>query len=149
MNEEFQIVYDQKTMSNSTAIDLKEYQDLYNTTATEYLQKVKKGMAILKESIDPETITELYISFHSLKAQSLMMGYAQTGALSHVLEDVFSSLRKEPNPLSDLFQTLQQSVELLESSLASIKEHHKEQDLSEMMHILQEKWQTFSQQNKH
>ena len=112
-------------------IDYTKFKDLYLQTAQEYVDQLTQGIHSLSENIsDLQKIPSLHIAAHSLKGQSLAIGFPMVGRLSYILEKVFYGVKGNTFTLSpDLVQLMQESVSKIEESLHSIAENDKEVDL--------------------
>ena len=66
--------------------DLSFFKDLYIQTANEYLANLQNGIRQLPSNPkNNELINQIYIDVHSLKSQSIAMGYKNTGVLSRLI----------------------------------------------------------------
>lgn len=76
--------------------DLEQFKALYLSTGKEYIEKLKESVEVLRQ--DPtrqESLDSFHISAHSLKSQSLVMGFVSTGELAHSLERFARSLKEK------------------------------------------------------
>lgn len=112
---------------------LSYYQDLYAKTAYDYLEKIKNGISqLLKNPHNAEIINDIYISTHSLKSQSLAMGYKQTADLSSAIQDIFEQAKENRMDLSEnLLKKVMVCTEKLTANVDNIKTENKELDLAE------------------
>jgi chemotaxis protein histidine kinase CheA len=121
-----------ENLASMTSIDLNEFKALYIKTAQEYLQSLTTNLEELAQNPSSvAAIDAMHLATHSLKSQSLVMGYTTTGELSHQLEVFFRHLHDahEPLPLQKLPE-IQMAIAALQSSLESIISHGSEQDLT-------------------
>ena len=59
-----------------STVDLSKFKTLYNQTALEYVKKLEDTVTLLRtDAANKNAMNEIYIAAHSLKSQSLMMGY--------------------------------------------------------------------------
>lgn len=123
----------------ATKIDLSAYENLYNTTASEYLEKMKESLSHLSQTPhDATAIATLYMSAHSLKSQSMVMGFKNTGALCNVIENMCREIQeKQTVPSVRLLELLQESLQRLENSLKSIEKDNQELPLGETIKKLE------------
>ncbi len=114
------------------AIDLHEYKKLYLQTSQELLKKIQDGVSALKENpTDMNTLSEVHRAAHSLKSQSLVMGYTQIGLAGRILEALFLNIKDgkiEQN--SELTTLVESALTAISTSLAGIREGHGEKNLS-------------------
>lgn len=128
LEERLPMLYDVTVMAMD---DLSKYKKLFDTTAHDYLEALKKSLTELAQNMDhTEAITTAYISTHSLKSQSLAMGYTQTGLLCKALEHNFSQIKDKEKELTPaLLKKIELSTTELENSLTAIQNTNKEIDL--------------------
>jgi len=114
-------------------VDLGQFRNLFIQTSLEYLQKLEDSMKILaKNPSDPVSIETMYISSHSLKSQSLLMGYTSLGNTAFSLEKLFRFAKEHVTPLpSQAITAVQLSLQAMRSTLNGIIKGDKEADLSE------------------
>lgn len=61
-------------------VDIQKYKQLYLQTAEQYLQQYTSGLqAVQQNSADKNAISQMFIAIHSIKSQSLVMGYTEFG----------------------------------------------------------------------
>jgi chemotaxis protein histidine kinase CheA len=115
-----------------TNIDLSHFKELYLTTARQYLTAMKKHIAVLVEDTHNEaSITEVHISAHSLKSQSLVMQHQSIGMLCALIEKIFREAKEKELPLSsEVLIAIQDAILMMESSLNHIEKENSEVDLS-------------------
>lgn len=108
------------------------YKDLYITTAREHIADLKKNLRALEKDIHDQTaIDEVHRQAHSFKSQNLVMGYTQTGNLSHLIEVLFQNVKENKKALTikDL-QAVTEAVSKLGESVESIEKSDRELNLS-------------------
>lgn len=109
------------------SIDLSEYKALYLQTAKEYVDQFRKDLdSFEKDAKNHEIVKRLHLSVHSLKSQSLIMGYTGIGVLAGTLEQVFRQVMDRSLALdsSQLF-LLKQSADTLSQSIEHIARGEK------------------------
>jgi two-component system chemotaxis sensor kinase CheA len=112
--------------------DLSEYSELYIRTAFELLKQLQDDLPVfIRNQLDSSLIEKLHRNAHSLKSQSLVMGFENTGLLCKELEYIFRKVKDEQIVIdSDLSKDIEDSLQKLYDSLESIKTSGKETDLS-------------------
>lgn len=113
--------------------NLSYYKNLYVQTAYGYLEKIKNGISqLFKTPHNKEIVNDTYISIHSLKSQSMAMGYEKTAYLCNVIESIFKEFKEgKKDAESGLLSLIMNSLEKLSTSVNSIKNENVEIDLSE------------------
>ena len=111
---------------------MNSYKDLYLKTAGEHLRIVANSILTLKKtSNDKNSLELLHRGFHSLKSQSLIMGYTSLGELAKTLELFFKQIIETKNIISvEQLNIIEQTIQRMQKSLDQIKEHNKEIDLT-------------------
>jgi two-component system chemotaxis sensor kinase CheA len=112
--------------------DLSEYSELYIRTAFELLKQLQDDLPVfIRNQLYSSLIEKLHRNAHSLKSQSLVMGFENTGLLCKELEYIFRKVKDEQIVIdSDLSKDIEDSLQKLYDSLESIKTSGKETDLS-------------------
>jgi chemotaxis protein histidine kinase CheA len=110
------------------SIDLSSYKDLYIETAKEYIGKLHTAIQRLKKDAnDKDAIDIAHLCSHSLKSQSLMMGYHKTGELAHMLEQCFAGIQQKTIVLNyELLSTVQKACDELLNSVNYIEQSNSE-----------------------
>src|SRR5436190_22354225 len=84
------------------SVDLSQFRALYTQTAYEYIKKLEDSLQLLRqEPSDKESMNDMYISAHSLKSQSLLMGYTSLADTALALEKTFRALKEGIEPASE------------------------------------------------
>ena len=114
-------------------VDLSSYKSLYLQTARENLAVVRNGLLMVRLNPDDrESLKKMHISAHSVKGQSLAMGYEKTAMYCRLIEYVFrDALEKKLALTPEIISCLKDSLTQVESSLDSIEKNGKEIDLLE------------------
>lgn len=112
-------------------INLSDYKQLYLSTSLEYLQDLKTRIKQLTiDQADLNAISEIHRLTHSIKSQSLVMGYLQIASLCSVLENIFYEVKEKRLTISEnLLNLVSKSLNNLEESLMRIDKENKEIDL--------------------
>lgn len=121
-------------------IDLSDYKNLYIQTARKYIGDMNTALVLLgMDATKKEAIESMHISGHSLKSQSQIMTYVQTGALSGTIEMLFKQVREGKQPLTeDIMVKLKETLVKLEASVNSIEKDNKELDLSQSIELMKQ-----------
>jgi two-component system, chemotaxis family, sensor kinase CheA len=81
-----------------------------------------------KDSNDPQAVEAIFRITHTLKANAAAMGYDGIAEVSHLLEDIFSEVKKQPKLLnSHIFNDLFRANDKLGEMIAGIKSEAKVQ----------------------
>lgn len=116
-----------------TAVDLSSYKNLYLQTARKYISDMETALSALQsDKSNKEAIETMYISSHSLKSQSQIMTYVQTGGLSGTIEFLFRDIREGKQQITDETVTrLQDALKKIAASVEAIDRENKESDLAQ------------------
>ena len=80
-------------------MDMQKYLSLFVSEANEHLQAAADEASRLgAQPIPPELLNSLFRHFHSIKGMAASMGFAPIASLSHAVEDLFDTLRKNGAP---------------------------------------------------
>lgn len=111
-------------------IDIKKYKKLYLETSYNLLKKIKEDLHT--DFCNNNSIKkELFRHCHSLKGQSLAMGYTQIGLGGKILESFFSNvLQNDLCPDETQIELISKLLEKIEKSLSAIGDDQNELDLS-------------------
>jgi len=75
-------------------MDISQYKELFISEAQEHLEALNQSMLDLeKDPGNPDVLTEIFRSAHTLKGMSATMGFDQLTELSHEMENVLDGLR--------------------------------------------------------
>ena len=120
-------------------IDISQYRDLYIQTARDLVSAMQKHINhLLTNANDKKTVYELYRAVHSLKSQSLMMGYTQLGLTNRLVEALFKEIHEEKQTLSNAILSLTtEIVSHMKNSLDQIQNKNQEADLRDDIKKLQ------------
>ena len=100
--------------------DLADYKKLYLKSARKHLKILSKNIALfLKNPSNQSVLDQAHLHTHSLKSQSLVMGYPKTGALCRSLETIFYKIKERKKILTNaniksIQISLQQLTELIQ-----------------------------------
>lgn len=103
-------------------IDLSSYKKLYLQTASEYVNNLSEGLVRLSNNWqDKEAFNNIYISAHSLRSQSEVMGYTRVGELAGSIEKITKEIVGGIKSISIGFpQTLTRAVEDLRREIENL-----------------------------
>ena len=75
-------------------MDVSQYKELFINEAQEHLEALNQSMVDLeKDPGNPDVLTEIFRSAHTLKGMSATMGFDQLTELTHEMENVLDGLR--------------------------------------------------------
>src|SRR4030042_3975004 len=75
-------------------MDVSQYKELFINEAQEHLEALNQSMVDLeKDPQNPDVLTEIFRSAHTLKGMSATLGFDQLTELSHEMENVLDGLR--------------------------------------------------------
>lgn len=115
--------------------EIQEYKALYLQTAREYLEMLTRQLPSIHAV---GVIDDLFRAAHSLKSQSLVMQYTQTGILAGLLEKIFRAVKDGSLVISaDLQSALQDALGVLTASMESIDKTNNEVDTATIVVTLE------------
>ena len=105
-------------------IDISQYKELFISEAQEHLEALNQSMVDLeKDPGNPDVLTEIFRSAHTLKGMSATMGFDQLTELSHEMENVLDGLRSGDIEVStDIVDLLFGCFDMLGTMVAAIAE---------------------------
>ena len=120
-------------------IDISQYRDLYIQTARDLVSAMQKHINhLLTNANDKKTVYELYRAVHSLKSQSLMMGYTQLGLTNRLAEALFKEIHEGKQTLSnEVLSLTTEVVSHMKNSLDQIQNNNQEADMRDDIKKLQ------------
>ena len=75
-------------------MDISQYKELFVSEATEHLEALNQSLVELeKDPENPDMLTEIFRSAHTLKGMSATLGFDQLTELSHEMENILDGLR--------------------------------------------------------
>lgn len=121
------------------ADDLSSFKNLFLQTSRDHLKTLEIVLGSLQKEPSSISLCEQgHIAAHSLKGESLAMGYMTTGALARLLERVFWSAKEKAIVLnSDTIQEMSRAVASLFSSINAIEQENKETVLNDALMSLE------------
>ncbi len=102
-------------------MDVSQYKELFVSEASEHLEALNQSMLELeKDPENPDMLTEIFRSAHTLKGMAATLGFDQLTELSHEMENVLDGLRAgdltvTPASLDLLFNSLDTLGELVKA----------------------------------
>lgn len=113
--------------------DIVKYKSLYLQTSWGYLNMLRKNVAFLLKGTQVETAVDAsHLASHSLKSQSILMGYTQIGKFSGILEELFKATKDKAIVLNnETLEIMLTGLRKVQDSLSQIAENGDEVDLSE------------------
>lgn len=105
-------------------MDISQYKELFINEAQEHLEALNQSMVDLeKDPGNPDVLTEIFRSAHTLKGMSATMGFDQLTELSHEMENVLDGLRGgEIEVDTDIVDLLFGCFDMLGAMVADIAE---------------------------
>lgn len=125
--------------------DLKQYLDLFETEAKEYIQTLNNTLVELeKKPEDQDLLYTVMRVAHTLKSMMATMDFNSLAELCHKMEDFFDAARNNKLVLTkDLTSVLFKCVDILEEGVKKVLADEKEPDtkalVSKLQIILEEK----------
>lgn len=115
--------------------DLSSYKELYLSSARENVEVMKKALSDLpKASISQAAIESLFIKSHSLKGQSMTMGYTGIAKASLAIERFMREVREGKRTITGSeISEISAALLKIEASLTTIATTDKELPLSELI----------------
>lgn len=112
--------------------DLAQYHELYLHTSKDLITTMKNALQRLKKNTEEtQTINDFHRAAHSLKSQSLVMGYKQIGTVNRQLEAFFVLLKQGGLTLNkEYLNMLTDIVAHIEHALSDIDTSEHEPDLT-------------------
>lgn len=111
---------------------MSSYKDLFLKSAREYIDVLKKNLPLLNSQENNESAYELFRAVHSIKGQSLLMGYPRLNELCATLQTYFRDLYEKKIQYDPaVFDNLESAFDTLEKLLETIERENNETDLSQ------------------
>lgn len=113
--------------------DLAQYRELYLKTSRDLLTEMQTQLTRLtNDQEDAEAIAIFHRTAHSLKSQSLVMGYEQIGNVSRQLEALFLLFKEKELSLNQTYIDMVTTIiSHIEHAILDIEKSEHEPDLSE------------------
>lgn len=120
--------------------DLDAVRTAFRAEATELLAGLEKDFLALESASDPAAIESVLRSVHTLKGNSLLMGFPAASEVAHRVEDLLARLSHRTRPVTaELVTLLLQAVDTLRVMLAAPGSEGREApDVPEIQRRLQE-----------
>lgn len=114
-----------------TQDDQVKYKALYLQTARQYVTNLQANLTKLSGGETKDIIDTLHRDSHSLKGQSLMMGYQAVGSLALLMENIFRAKTEKTLDLTtEIITELSAGVKEIGLCLDEIDKNNKELDLN-------------------
>lgn len=112
-------------------MDMTKYRGMFLNEARDHLQQMNALLPGLGEDpTDRTSIDALFREVHSVKGMAASMGYEQTAALTHQLEDLMHGFRQAGVFAPEAAERLQAGFDLLASLLDDIDADQPERDIA-------------------
>ena len=115
-------------MASDDEISLDEFEmdeeiiQSFITETVEIVNNVEEDILAIEETTDPEIMNRIMRAFHTLKGNSLMLGYENLGELAHKSEDVLISVREGKIVVSkSLIDIIFESLDVIKILLEKVK----------------------------
>lgn len=111
-----------------------------------YLQAAYENIGLMSDTVEQllenpsnsEALTTLFIKSHSLKGQSMTMGFSGIAKSALVIERYTRPLKDANQPVNkDFLPTIKNAIEQMKKSLDSVKSNDKEAPLSSTITTLE------------
>lgn len=116
-----------------TQNDVVKYKSLYLQTSWGYLAMLRKNIAfLLSDTQIDKALEAVHLASHSLKSQSILMGYNQIGKFSKQMEVIFNKGKEEvliPDKIT--LSIILNGLNKVQLSLSQISSGGQEVDMSE------------------
>lgn len=122
-------------------ISVHEYKALYLKTSMQCVAAIRASLARYGTAeCDVDThVTECHRMAHSLKSQSLVMGYTQIGLAARMLESLFLHVSRHELHLTDqIVGDIWKMIDGIESAIARISRHEGEGSLAQLTQQLED-----------
>lgn len=119
--------------------DKAKYKNLYLQTGREYVVQMQTNISVLLKNGQKDAPMEaMLLASHSLKSQSLIMGYMTMGLFCATIEAVFKSEKAKKHALeNDVLTLIANGLVKLKESMDCIQQNGNELDLTETIHTVQ------------
>jgi len=119
--------------------DLNEYKQLYLETASTKLTNMFDLLQKVELHHDSQAQADFHRLAHSIKSQSLVMGYSQLGLAGKILEALFRAVQNKQIELNEhLYVIIKKTLDGMSNSLKSIQMQRGELNLSKEIQSLEE-----------
>lgn len=117
--------------------NIADYKKLYIESASKLILQTQHDLKSMMT--DPGSLERLHRNAHSLKGESLAMGYVQTGNLSKLIEHyVKEIIDQKVQCSSETSAKVNKALESISESLRSIDTTNQEVDLKNDIQIMEE-----------
>jgi two-component system chemotaxis sensor kinase CheA len=117
-------------------MDMSRYRELFLSETREHLSRMGELLVALEQQPSgQETIDALFREAHSIKAMAFSMGYEQTAALAHHLEDALDGFRRGCGVTVGVVDRLLAGLDLLEGLLEDLQDDRPERDITAFLAI--------------
>lgn len=123
-------------------VEFSQYKALFIQTTQEYLQILSVELGKLKQNpTDLNALSEAHRMVHTIKSRSLLMGYAQLGALCKDLEELFYQAMNNTRTLdmqiiNELAQINQQMIDFVGAVEQNVQVPDLNTDIQEVQALL-------------
>lgn len=113
--------------------DITQYKSIYLQTSWGYLNMLRKNVAFLLKGVQWENALDAaHLAAHSLKSQSILMGYNQIGKFSEDMETLFRTAKEKNSKIDgSILNIILDGLTKVQTSLTQISENGGEIDMSD------------------
>jgi len=110
----------------STELEI-DYLDEFFVEAIDHITDIETKLLKIEEKADPDIISSMLNSFHSIKGSAQYIGLAKIGQLSHKAETILDNIRKENIKVnSDVIEVLLKTVDYIRGLMTEVEKEKKE-----------------------
>lgn len=122
-----------------TQADIAKYKALYLQAAGDNVHKLQENSVLLLDGNTTEEVLEnMHRESHSLKSESILMGYNNIGQVAAAIENIFEQQKEQKLAFSpELLTLLDETIKKLQVALTQIETNDHELDLSTELQQLQ------------
>ncbi len=115
--------------------DMQEYLELYLSEAEDLLQSLNESLLEFEKTPErKEYIDEIQRCAHTLKSSSASMGFNQISELSHQMEDVLGSMKRDEVEINDyVVDIIFECFDVLERGVDNVRKGVEEPDVSNVL----------------
>lgn len=119
--------------------DKAKYKQLYLQTGKAYLVQMRTNIEVLLKNKDDQVAREAaHIAAHSLKSQSLLMGYTTTGLFSATVEKIFKTHEENKTDIAEnILKVILTGLDKLDASFDQIQRDDQELNIADIVNDLQ------------
>jgi chemotaxis protein histidine kinase CheA len=115
--------------------DIIKYKSLYLQTSWGYLNMLQKNVGfLLKDNQNAGSIDSCHLAAHSLKSQSVLMGFENIGKFSGLMEEIFKAAKEKTYSLNNsVLEIMLNGLKNVHLSLTQIAENGTEVTMTDVI----------------